>query len=178
MVNICKYAIATNTVPLVKITVWAGSWLIPFIIIELLYHIPGYCTIFQAIFWGDITLHRPYIGLKKRLKGFLQTFLFSSTNGKRSSSDVILRSLQFHPELFSVTLRFCLNSYWKWPCIASFPRKMVIFHSFLHVYQRVTAQNSSVRNMFVRPFMLLGASAFPLHGLWYCPWYCLACYPN
>ena len=22
-----------------------------------------YCTIFQAIFWGDVPLHRPYIGL-------------------------------------------------------------------------------------------------------------------
>jgi len=29
------------------------------------------------------------------------------------------------------------KSYWKWPFIVSFPIKMVIFHSFLYVYQRV-----------------------------------------
>ena len=43
---------------------------------------------------GIFPKNRPYIGLKK------------STNGKRTSSDVILRSLQFHPELFRLPSGF------------------------------------------------------------------------
>ena len=37
-----------------------------------------------------------------------------------------------------ITLWLCQNSTWKWPFIVDLPSyKMVIFHSFLYVYQRV-----------------------------------------
>ena len=38
-----------------------------------------------------------------------------------------------------------LHSYWKWPFIVSFPLKMVVFHSFLYVYQRVSHKQKNVR---------------------------------
>ena len=41
--------------------------------------------------------------------------------------------------LWLFTLWLCQNSYWTWPFIVDFPiNSMVIFHSFLYVYQRVT----------------------------------------
>ena len=40
-----------------------------------------------------------------------------------------------------ITLWLCQNSTWKWPFIVDLPSyKMVIFHSFLYVYQRVYDQ--------------------------------------
>jgi len=43
-------------------------------------------------------------------------------------------------------LWLCQNSYWKWPFIVSFPiNSMVIFHSYVNDYQRVTCKKSSKR---------------------------------
>ena len=38
-----------------------------------------------------------------------------------------------------ITLWLCQNSYWKWPLIVDFPLNMLIFHSYVNVYQRVVS---------------------------------------
>ena len=47
-----------------------------------------YCTIFLAIFWGYIPLHRPYIGLKNlvNLRFFIAWWITSSCSLKRCNS--------------------------------------------------------------------------------------------
>ena len=39
-----------------------------------------------------------------------------------------------------ITLWLCQHSHWKWPFIVDLPIKMVIFHSYVNVYQRVNLE--------------------------------------
>ena len=59
-----------------------------------------YCTIFLAIFWGYIPLHRPYIGLKNlvNLRFFIAWWITSSCSLKRCSiRGVILLRMDWWP---------------------------------------------------------------------------------
>ena len=93
-----------------------------------------------------------HIGHQRHLEGLLYTLIlksiyicFYATN--KSNIVQCSHSLNGNP---IATLWLCQNSYWKWPSRNSgftmiYPLKLVIFHSFLYVYQRVTCHMRRMR---------------------------------